>query len=95
MSQDTSKIGKRVTTSERLELVLTTQQRRAVAYSKWQQTFRSLLNEEITDDKYLECVQDLMKEFQSVSNTMKEIATCFDDKNLKKLSKFIRNLQEM
>ena len=85
---------KKLTTSQRLELVLTTQEERAVAYTKWEQTFRGLLNEEIADEKYLEVVKELMGKFQSVSTRMKEIAAAFDERNLKKLSKFVRNLQE-
>eukprot|EP00483_Globobulimina_turgida_P009952 UN09971 len=94
MSQQAQKSKKR-TTSESLQLVLTNQERRAIAYSKWQQIFRSLLNEEINEDKYLGTVQDSMKEFQFVSNAMRETAAYLDEKNLKKLSKLIRNLQQL
>ena len=91
----TNKKNNKMTTSQKLELVLTAQGQRAIAYTKWEETFRRLLNEEINDDKYLEIIQDLMKQFQSVSNSMRETAEYFDSKNLKKLSKFIRNLQEL
>ena len=87
--------NKKLTTSQRLELILTTQEQRAKAYTIWEQTFRKLLNEEIDDEKYLKVVTDLMQEFQKVSNTMKEIANVFDDKNLKKLSKFVGDLQAL
>ena len=90
-----SQTNKKLTTSQRLELILITQEQRAKAYSIWEQAFRRLLNEEINDEKYLEIVQDLMKDFQTVSNTMRESADVFDEKNLKKLSKFVRDLQSL
>ena len=90
-----SQTNKTLTTSQRLELILTSQEQRAQAYSLWEQAFRKLLNEEINDEKYLEIVQDLMKDFQTVSNSMRESADIFDEKNLKKLSKFVRDLQAL
>ena len=85
---------KRVTTADRLDQVLKAQEQRAIACTKWEKQFRRLLNEEISDEDYLETVQSLMNEFQDVSNAMNEIADIFDGKNLKKLSKKIRRLQE-
>eukprot|EP01083_Nonionella_stella_P045965 123128_1 len=95
MQSKPSSNTKKMSISGGLELVLSTQQQRAIAYTKWEETFRLLLNEEINDAQYLEVVQDLMKQFQSVSKTMGETASYFDGKNLKKVSKMIRSLQEL
>ena len=98
--QDTDSVvvesdNKKLTTSERLELVLKTQECRARTYTKLRDAFRSLLNEEINDEQYLEKVQGLMHEFQSVSTTMREQSAQFTKKNLKKLSRFVSKLQEL
>ena len=86
---------KRLTTSERLQLVLDTQGRRARAYKSLDQSFRSLLQESIDDAKYVEIAEGLMGEFQSVSSEMKQIAAYFDEKNLQKMSRKINKLQEL
>lgn len=87
--------GKKLTTSERLELVLETQGQRARSYTKLREIFISLLNEELEDEKYVEKVQAIMVDFQSISVTMRAIAAQFEERNLRKLSKFVTNLQRL
>ena len=86
---------KKLTTSDRLELVLKTQGQRARSYREMRDTFISLLNKELDDEKYVEKVQGIMIEFQSISNTMRGIAAQFEQRNLRKLSKFVGNLQRL